>query len=149
VEYLAREPAYGDDEHLGDRLTSTNTPLVRTLGWSSRELFRELELDPKVPASIRCPICTVSASLAEEETRHKGDPPGPCIIPVTSSIFSSLVTTRMPSGGFFLSSASSRINLRVTAGDTDCQTSDCEHNKTNTEMNLLTIISVVGRSKNK
>jgi len=40
------------------------------------------------------------------------------MIPVTSSMLSSLVTTRMPSGGEFLSSTSSRIKRRITAGVT-------------------------------
>ena len=46
--------------------------------------------------------------------------PGPSIIPVTSSILSSFVTTRIPSGGFVLSSLSSFISLRNTAGVTVC-----------------------------
>ena len=46
------------------------------------------------------------------------DAPGPSIIPVTSSISSSLVWTRMPSGGLFSSSLSSRMTRRNTAGET-------------------------------
>ena len=46
-------------------------------------------------------------------------PPGPSIIPVTSSMLSSFVTTRIPSGGFVLSSLSSFISRRNTAGVTD------------------------------
>lgn len=44
--------------------------------------------------------------------------PGPSMIPVTSSILSSFVTTRIPSGGFVLSSLSSFISRRNTAGVT-------------------------------
>ena len=47
------------------------------------------------------------------------DVPGPSIMPVTSSILSSLVTTRIPSDGLFWSSANSRISRRITAGVTD------------------------------
>lgn len=48
--------------------------------------------------------------------------PGPSIIPVTSRIFSSLVTIRIPSGGLFFSSEISRIKRRMVAGVTDYDT---------------------------
>jgi hypothetical protein len=44
---------------------------------------------------------------------------GPSTIPVRSSIFSSLVTTRMPSGGLFFNSVISRIKRRMVAGVRD------------------------------
>lgn len=41
------------------------------------------------------------------------------MIPVTSSMLSSLLTTRIPSGGLVWSSPSSRMMRRMTAGVTD------------------------------
>ena len=43
------------------------------------------------------------------------------MIPVTSSMSSSFICIRMPSGGFFSSSLSSRMTRRMTAGGTDCE----------------------------
>ena len=96
-----------------------------TFGWRGRELAREAKPDLEVATGVRRTLCKphskedttdiVSSALIATVNCY---PPGPSMIPVTSSILSSFVTTRIPSSGFVLSSLSSFISRRNTAGVT-------------------------------
>lgn len=96
------------------------------LWWGSGKFFGKSELDFEVSACIRSSLWKMSkvsgtyAKPALRESKIEFNLPGPSIMPITSRILSSLVCTRIPSGGDFLSSDSSLIRRRRAAGETDC-----------------------------
>lgn len=95
--------------------------------WCRRKFASEAEFDFEVAAGVWCTLyksCSrenVDMPVRGPRLIFKTDnyAPGPSMTPVTSSMLSSFVMTRIPSGGFVLSSLSSFISRRNTAGITD------------------------------
>jgi hypothetical protein len=95
--------------------------MTRTFRGCSGEFVCKLESHPEVPTRVWCLLCDIRGFKLWTRISVCSDSPGPSTMPVRSSIFSSLVTTRMPSGGLFFNSVISRIKRRMVAGVRDCQ----------------------------
>ena len=128
VKYLRCEPTYKHPQKStsGGHRTIETEGGKRTLWRRSRKFIRELELHSKITPGVRGTLYRAFVSqgvfgvCVAHHTEEKKNSPGPSIIPVTSNISSSLVCTRIPSGGLFFRSFNSRMTRRITWGDVDC-----------------------------